>query len=181
MPKRKLNIPIILRKKIKSPEKKRMKYHVFKPYYIPISNNNIDSFSRPVDYPKDCVINALLIIKLINNYHADIMRILIGDSGVSSDQMTAIFTWSHEHKYIFEFKYYDNINKIENILNHMPVGHCIFCGVLWIDGHYGHAIIVGKYLNGDIVVIDPQRNPIIQPDLLLYLQKSKAMFIMNYK
>ena len=56
-------------------------------------DENINKFGRAIKKPKDCVINALEIIGIINTTDADIMRIVVGDNGIGkkiTDLSTAI-------------------------------------------------------------------------------------------
>ena len=148
---------------------------------FPITDQNLKNFTRRVIKPKDCVINALQLIGLVDAHHSELMRILVGETGVSLNQIEAIFNFFSK-KSIYTFKQYyskdpNDVVKIQNIINDLPQGTCLFAGLKSKKGNK-HVFILGRYANGSYVVIDPQREDIFQ-DISQYLTKAEYLYLLE--
>jgi len=123
---------------------------------FPISDENIQSFNRIIRSPMDCFINALQLIRILDQKTADIMRISTsGVAGFSQRQIEIIFIYTLKHNYNFK-KFYRFDTWYQEIEN-MPIRSCIFTGYRMNDGT-GHVFIMAKSQNGTIFYIDPQIN-----------------------
>lgn len=134
-------------------------------HYFPIQDSDLKKFIRKLPADKDCVINAIQLIGLIDARTADLMRILVGNKGIDKDEIEKIFKWVIP-EYYWEFSYlpinHKNKEFIEVIFKDIPSKHIIFCGVTFNNGN-NHVIIIGKTKDNQLVSIDPQAfpNPII--------------------
>jgi hypothetical protein len=149
--------------------------------YFPISDQNLKNFTRRVIKPKDCVINALQLIGLVDANHAELMRILVGEDGVMLDKVESIFNFfGKKSTYVFK-KYYskdpNDVANVQNIIDQLPPGICLFAGLKHKSGNK-HVFILGKYNNGSYVVIDPQQKEMFQ-DLSKYLSYAEYLYILH--
>lgn len=92
-----------------------------------ITDQHLQNFKRLIKKPMDCVINALEIIGVIDNTHADIIRICMGDVGLSSYQITEIFQYM-KPKYQWDFMRIKLKALIEYCQKNLKRGHVLFCG-----------------------------------------------------
>jgi hypothetical protein len=114
-----------------------------------ISDENITNFKRYVKAPNDCVINALQIIGIIDNFVGNMLRIAYGERGIASQkQIELIFTFSTSQKYKYHSLTYEIF--VKTITENINPGHIVFAGYI------GHVFLIGKTLNGKLVYIDPQ-------------------------
>lgn len=129
--------------------------------YFPITDDNLYQFRKFVQVPRDCVINAMQLVRIVDERAADIMRILVGDKGVTPDQIIQIFQYTFRKKYIFNLVEVPELLKmLENDL-YFPRLTSIFVGIEnnLDDGSINkHMIIIGKNIGGQSINIDPQ-NP----------------------
>jgi hypothetical protein len=102
----------------------------------------------------DCVINALQLIGVLDTFSSNILRIsCVGSTGFEKDQIEKIFVL---YKGVnFDFKSTKNFDEFANsIETQLLPGNIVFAGFT------GHVFIIGRYLNGKLVYIDPQINTI---------------------
>jgi hypothetical protein len=102
----------------------------------------------------DCVINALQLIGILDTFSGNILRIsCVGSTGFEKDQIEKLFIL-----YVglnFEFK---ATNDFDDLLN--TIDTQLLPGYVVFAGYTGHVFIIGRYLNGKLVYIDPQINTI---------------------
>jgi len=129
-----------------------------------ISNENINSFKSFINAPNDCVINALQLMGNLDTISSNILRIsCVGENGFNKDQIEKIFILLKGHN--FEFKSTSNFDTFaKNIETNLLPGHVVFAGYKTsrvLPGQIGgHVFILGRYLDGKIMYIDPQLNTI---------------------
>jgi len=135
-----------------------------------ISDDNIKRFSRNVNSPYDCVINALQIMGFIDKVTSNILRISdIGDKfGFNKIQIEKIFILLKGTN--FDFIAINNFNDFsQTVEQNLLPGHVIFAGYMEIinkgelnekgesdEKIFQHVFLIGRYLNGKIVLMDPQ-------------------------
>lgn len=125
-----------------------------------ISNDNLIRFKREVKKPRDCVINALEIIGILNDVNADLMRIAVGDTGLGTNQIESIFCYV-ERRFHWRFIRYTNIKTLEDFcLHNLKPSHVIFCGYSKEvnGGIFKHVFLIGKTNQLEVLYIDPQIN-----------------------
>lgn len=152
------------------------------PVIFKITDDNLRNFSRRVVKPKDCVINALQVVGFVDEKPAELMRILVGDKGVEIDQIESIFNFFNP-KFRFTFKKYDSadpidVSNVQAEINKLPNGCVLFCGLTWKNTRDSHVFILGRFTNGEYVVIDPQKQQAYQ-DLNNYLTNAQELFILR--
>lgn len=160
---------------------------VFRVAEFQISDYHITRFRRFVKKPMDCVINALEIIGILDDIRADILRIAVGDQGLNTDQIVSIFKLL---KPLFKWRFfrYTNLETLSQYtVNEMKHGHVVFCGYRGYnpvtETYVGHVFLIGKYLNGNLVYIDPQIPTVcrLDDDQCQNLIKNKQeYFILQY-
>ena len=127
-----------------------------------ISDDNLKEFVRHFPKPMDCVINALQILKYIDFKTAAMLRLLVGNDGIDGHKIEQIFNMINNYKFDYKFKeYHLNYNELKNVFDEfLQPGHVMFLGVSrnYTNESLLHVTVVGRYLNGDLVVIDPQFN-----------------------
>jgi hypothetical protein len=131
-------------------------------YFNVNSTDEFAKFKRRILKPKDCVINALQVLGLIEERSAEIMRIMVGDSGISANQIEEIFEFTYPNQK-FKFKEQSVLN-LWNILDLMPYDNpsVVFAGVEYKGGG-GHVFIIERSaMGGHFKILDPHvsNNPI---------------------
>lgn len=127
-----------------------------------ISDDNIMKFFKYVQKQRDCVINALQLIGILDVLNADLMRIAVGDVGLSSQQIVDTFNRVVPTKQ-WRFLRYTNIRDLAQFTSvNMKPGHVIFCG--FEDAISKHVFLIGKTMIGNVLYIDPQINTICDLD-----------------
>jgi hypothetical protein len=124
------------------------------PFFI--TNANLMSFKRLVAKPNDCVINALQLLNILDEKAAHLMRIAVGDIGLTEDQIQETFSYIYPS---FEWRFirYTNIKTLENYcFSELQPSHVIFCG--YKKNYFRHVFLIGKDQNNTVVYIDPQIN-----------------------
>ncbi len=114
-----------------------------------MTDERIQNFKRFVKSPRDCFINAMQLMGMIDIFSANILRIsFAGELGFKKEQIELIFTLKTSKP----FKFYKmNYEKFSNtIKNELEAGNVVFAG------YTGHVFLIGKIYNGDILYIDPQ-------------------------
>jgi hypothetical protein len=117
-----------------------------------ISDDNIMNFRRHIKSPMDCVINALQLMGILDTTSSNVFRIsCVGTNGFTKEQIEKIFIL-----YIglnFEFKSTKDFNEFATTIEtKLLPGNVVFAG------YSGHVFLLGRYLDGRIVYIDPQLN-----------------------
>lgn len=125
--------------------------------FFPITDEDILTMQRFLPRPRDCVINAMELLKIIDSNSAAIMRILVGDLGVFIPQIEGIFTYTYRRPFNFETHPISDFQVLINITNDLSVSNVIFVGVTYPTGP-GHVFLIGKNTSGQLIQIDPQ-NP----------------------
>lgn len=131
--------------------------------YINInSTEEFSKFKRRILKPRDCVINALQILGLVEDRTADIMRIMVGDTGINATQIEEIFEFTYPNRK-FKFKQHNTFS-LMTILDNMPYDNpsVVFAGVEY-QGGGGHVFIIERSaMGGHFKILDPQvsDNPI---------------------
>lgn len=116
---------------------------------------DINEFGRTKPKPRDCVINAMELLQLMDKRSADLMRIMVGDRGIFEGQLVDCFNLVYEEDNVsFQFQSYSNPDTlIKYVKEDLGPNNVIFCG--YDDKH---VFLIGKGLDGNIYLIDPQLN-----------------------
>lgn len=115
-----------------------------------ITDENLRNFNRTFNNPRDCVINALHIMGIIDNVTANIMRIVNNRqyNTITKEQIEIIFAYVIGKN--FEFKSTTNYNKWYNFINtYLTPGNVVFAGYI------GHVFLIGRSMDNKIIYIDP--------------------------
>jgi len=134
---------------------------------FPIQDDNINKFQSYLNKnitEMDCFLNAMQLIGIFDVFTANMMRITCtGRQGVNNYEIEMAFMLAHGIKMLGEhIPYYDlfavgNFDIWQEVLTKSLLpGHVVFCG--WTDPTlpFNHVFLVGRYMNGDIVYLDPQ-------------------------
>lgn len=117
--------------------------------YFPITDADILTFIRTFVTPMDCVINALQLMRVLDEKSANIMRISTLGRTFSKEQIEIIFIYTFRHN--FDFKSTDNYDQWASVItNRLPHGSVVFAG------YTGHVFLIGRYSDGRYFYIDPQ-------------------------
>jgi hypothetical protein len=157
-------------------EKQKQQKRQFKQNFYQIAEFTLrpDQFTRIEARPNDCVINAIQLIGGFDAGHSEVMRILVGDIGITKEKIVKIFNRVLATDYIWKFVRYDNMNRIIKHADNMPNNTVIFCGCK--TNNIGHVFLIDK--NNDIIrLIDPQMDGKVCP-LTHYINGSAAC--LNY-
>jgi len=124
------------------------------PFYM--TDENLHHFRRWVKKPSDCVINALELLGVLQATPADLMRIAVGDSGLSAPKIEETFAYVYP-TIRWRFFRYTDIHTLENFcIQGLQPSHVIFCG--YNKQGFRHVFLIGKTNTGKVVLIDPQAN-----------------------
>lgn len=128
--------------------REKLKIHQF-----PILDININDFKRQLKKPKDCVINAMQILGLVEETPADLMRILVGNFGITKEQIQSCFEILYRKENLsWRFETYTNITTLSNFVkDKLGKGRAILCGY---DNK--HVFLIAKSENGEMFMIDSQ-------------------------
>ena len=114
-----------------------------------MTDERIQNFKRFVKSPRDCFINAMQLMGMIDTTAANILRIsFAGELGFKKEQIELIFTLKTSKPFKFYQMNYEKFS--DTIKNKLEAGNVVFAG------YTGHVFLIGKIRNGDIVYIDPQ-------------------------
>lgn len=141
-----------------------------------ITSNNIDNFRRNFARPRDCLINALQLLGLVDSIEALNLRIRYGNFGFEQQEIVNFF--NNYYNLFHCFSSYDNLQDILYVISQLPIGVGFLSGVQFHNGEK-HVFITAKDLNGNILVLDPQRQPSIV-SLDDYLNNSSLFYILKY-
>lgn len=138
----------MVRKKNRTSDTNSRRYTIAQ---FPFGEGNISSFGRNKPRPRDCTINAMEMLNLIDQKNADLMRIMVGDTGLTETILKDCLTYLCGD-YGWKLENYTNIDTLEKIINEdLETNHAIFCG--YDDAH---VFLIAKNHNNEIFVIDPQ-------------------------
>lgn len=128
--------------------------------HFQMSDDNLVTMKRYLAKPRDCVINSMELMKIVDSRSSGIMRILAGDVGITLPQTLAIL----EFVYVRPFRHIhykiENLHLMFDLINNdnvFPRSRAIFAALRYDDGD-GHMITIGKSVKGELVYLDPQ-NP----------------------
>ena len=147
-----------------------------------INNDSIIKFRRWVKKPKDCVINAMELIGILDQQSADIARIFIGDTGVNINQIEDVFRLVQP---LFQWKFVKlndliELVKITNDDSILKRSQAIFCG--YLDNNFGHVFLIAKNNNGKAYYIDAQVNEVCDLNKCEnYIINKKGYFVLQAK
>jgi len=114
-----------------------------------MTDERIQNFKRFVKSPRDCFINAMQLMGMIDTTAANILRIsFAGELGFKKEQIELIFTLKTSKPFKFYQMNYEKFS--DTIKNKLEAGNVVFAG------YTGHVFLIGKTYNGDILYIDPQ-------------------------
>jgi hypothetical protein len=113
-----------------------------------IFDEYLADFKRLVDKPMDCVINAMQLIGMFDFKTAELLRIKVGTVGFQKSEIEKIFTLYLPH--IFKFESYNYDKWANEIKENLKPSNVMFVG------YAGHVFLIGKKVNGEIIMIDPQ-------------------------
>lgn len=124
----------------------------------PITDADLLGFKRLKNSPMDCAINGLQLMKIITPRTGNLLRVTsIGTKhGLTESEIAKIFILYKGHNYLFAkaSSFEEFAAKITESLAH---GHVCFAGYTHPAGG-GHVIVIGRHMDGKIVLIDPQQN-----------------------
>jgi hypothetical protein len=145
-----------------------------------INDVQIQSFRRNVLSPKDCVINALQLIGMLDIYTANLLRItLVGQFGIDQSQIEQIFILYYG--YTFKFDPITSFQDVSNTISCLQVGHVAFAGYQDVNGAK-HVFLIGRKTDGHVYYIDPQINQICNlsdPQCLQYIANKQFFFLLK--
>ena len=146
-----------------------------------LTDDSIKKFRRWVKKPRDCVINAMELLGILDQQNADIARILIGDTGAHIKQIEDIFTIA-EPAHNWNFYKFTNIQTLAHFTAHeLKPSHAIFCGY---TGNEGHVFLIAKGNHNIVYYIDPQVDAICNldnPTCFNFIDKKNAYFILQHQ
>lgn len=120
----------------------------------------IQKFKRYNKQNKDCVINALELIQLLNPREASIIRVLVGCKGIKGPEIIQLFNTLCP-KYRWYFNSYKNMFILNNyVFNKLERNKVMFCGYYAKPGSGGHVFLIGKDNKGIPKYLEPQKNDI---------------------
>ena len=146
-----------------------------------ITDDAITKFRRWIKKPRDCVINAMELLGILNQQNADIARILIGDIGAQIKQIEDIFEVV-EPKFNWNFYKFTNIQRLAHFTsNELKPEHAIFCGYM---GNEGHVFLITKGIDNKVYYIDPQVDAICNLDTkecFNFIGEKNAYYILQFQ
>ena len=159
-----------------------------------ITDENINKFKRYVKSPMDCVINAMHIIGLLDNFSSNLMRITcVGEQGIQIEQIQKIFTLysiikDHPHEFVFleapDIYGMPSAKVFEKaVIDNLKPQHILFCG--YEKNSFKHVFLLGRDVNGSILYIDPQVDDGVICDISInecfqYISGAQKYFLLHY-
>jgi len=135
----------------------------WKTVHFPVhATEEFDRFKRRVIRPADCVINALQILRIVYTKAADIMRIMVGEDGLSAKHIESIFDFvypsrQHHFREVADYEFIEHLREMEYVENPSVV----FAGIQFNTGE-GHVFIIERSsMGGHYKIIDPQRPKLV--------------------
>ena len=145
-----------------------------------ITDDAIASFRRFIKKPRDCVINAMELINLIDKYTADMCRIMVGDIGLTAEQIEGIFKLIYP-THNWNFYQYTNIISLDKISQtELKRGTAIFCGYSGPKGT--HVFLIAKKLSGEVYYLDPQLDlicPLTDPRCVYHISNQTHYYVLQ--
>ncbi len=145
-----------------------------------ITDDAIFKFRRWIKKPRDCVINAMELLNILNQQNADIARIMVGDKGLTIDQIEQIFSLI-EPNYTWRFYRFTKLETLAEFTNNkLNPSNAIFCGYLGEQGR--HVFLIAKNIDGDVLYIDPQVNELCnleESTCIKFINNNQAYFILQ--
>ncbi len=116
----------------------------------------IEQFHRTFASPTDCVINALQLLGVVDQFTSDCMRVTSMGTIMTSAQIELICALKYRHNFLFTP--FDDFTQFSNLVaNGLSNGHGVFAG------YGGHAFVIARALDGSFFYIDPQRDQVVEP------------------
>jgi len=146
----------------------------------PITDADITGFRRIKDSPKDCVINALQLMRIITPKTGNLLRITaVGKTcGITESEIAKIFTLYKGHNYLFaETPSYEAFAAM--IDSNLLPKHVCFAGYIHATG--SHVVVIGRQANGTLVLIDPQADlycNLATPACEAHIQGMRSYFLL---
>lgn len=143
-----------------------------------LTDDAISKFRRWIKKPRDCVINVMELLGIFNQQIANLCRIMVGDSGLTGNQIEDIFSLV-ELNFKWRFFRFTKLETLAQFTNQeLQQGHAIFCGYM---GQSEHVFLIAKKLNGEIMYVDPQTTQLCSLNTCEALfQKQKFYYILQY-
>ena len=119
--------------------------------------NNSSKFNRNIKNTSDCVVNALQLLGIISKEQADILRIVVPVSGVTTEMIEKIFTFipsSNKRNYMFRFLGNPSFDNFRSMINKIPSNTAVFCGYEDLN-RIKHVFLIAKTVQGEYHMIDP--------------------------
>jgi len=111
------------------------------------------TFRRWIPKSKDCVVNALELIGWISSSFADVLRIVVGDQGISEPHILQILQYLSPTSLQYHFGEVNYRELMDLCLTQLPVGYALFCN--YVDDT-NHVFLLSKIREKEVLYIDPQ-------------------------
>ena len=153
---------------------------------FPFDQADITGFKRLIKKPKDCAINVLNLLKIgsskiLDDYNAELMRIAVGDIGLSIEQIEDIFKYiAVTENFPYKTWKFFETSLLKDLLDASKTlqnSHVMFCG--YNDNGNKHFFLIGKTNSGNIMYIDPYFQLLC--DLKIrqsYLEQATSFFVL---
>jgi len=159
------------------------------PVYFPINEHDFIQFTRDIPKPRDCVINAMHLVNVVDKKHAELMRILVGDVGITVEQIEEIFNYlsinfaNTPSKWRYFFQRFNLSNTtdrkyIDLYINSLTPSNVLFCGMTYAMGGDRHVFIIARDSVGILGIVDPQAGG-FQLDIYSYISRASELFILS--
>jgi hypothetical protein len=148
------------------------------PVYFSVTDGSIAKFARKARKPNDCVINALLLVERIDPYHAELLRIAVGDTGLCGHQIEELFDFlDPKWKYTLKSHSLNQVDIAHRRIKSVPESTLLFMGLRWKTTNQLHVFVMGRTRDGTLIIIDPQ---LAQPfqNVEEYLKQASELFIL---
>lgn len=142
--------------KYKHKKKKSPKILNYEIAQFRICNENFANFTRLASHDKDCVINALELLKIVDKLSAGIMRIIVEPGkGIGINTLQNIFSFLYQN-HLWVFRQYNNLQiLVDKITTKLMQGYVVFCGITYPNGN-NHVFLIGLDIHNRYSLIDPQ-------------------------
>lgn len=128
--------------------------------HFPMTDENLTTMKRYLAKPRDCVINSMELLNIVDSRVAAVMRVLVGDIGITIDQIILILGLVYIRPFRPIYIGMELIDRFFEFVNNdviFPRSRAIFVALRYRDGD-GHMITIGKSVKGELVYLDAQ-NP----------------------
>jgi hypothetical protein len=151
----------------------------YSPAQFRLTDDSIQKFRRWIKKPNDCVVNAMELLGVIDNTHADIIRIVIQDKPLEKSQIREIFSYV-QPRHVWRMTPFKDINLLKTFTRDiLQPGYASFMAY---SGNPGHVFIIAKNLKGEVMYVDPQVNVICNlddPRCYQYIANKESYFILE--